>query len=171
VTHWSSRRLADWLHRARGISVSHDSISVLWRKFCLQPHCTEGFEFSTDPQGLVPRACRGRPGALLVKCQCMIVILGGVSGSGKSTGPACSTSGLGLAFEDGDVLHPAANIAKMRSGAELTDDDRWPWLRVAGTWIDQRIAAGESAGLPARRSSAPTVTCCAGGAPRYVSSS
>ena len=35
VTHWSSRRLADWLRRAKGISVSHDSISVLWRKFCL----------------------------------------------------------------------------------------------------------------------------------------
>ena len=46
VTHWSSRRLADWLHRAKGISVSHDSISVLWRKFCLQPHRTEGFKFS-----------------------------------------------------------------------------------------------------------------------------
>ncbi len=50
VTHWSSRRLADWLHQARGISVSHDSIVVLWRRFCLQPHRTEGFKFSTDPQ-------------------------------------------------------------------------------------------------------------------------
>src|SRR5215472_9756103 len=35
VTHWSSRRLADWLRQARDISVSHDSITVLWRKFCL----------------------------------------------------------------------------------------------------------------------------------------
>ena len=50
VTHWSSRRLADWLRQATGISVSHDSITVLWRKFCLQPHRTEGFKFSTDPQ-------------------------------------------------------------------------------------------------------------------------
>jgi transposase len=50
VTHWSSRRLADWLGQARGISVSHDSIAVLWHKFCLQPHRTEGFKFSTDPQ-------------------------------------------------------------------------------------------------------------------------
>jgi transposase len=50
VTHWSSRRLADWLRRAKGISVSHDSVSGLWRKFCLQPHRTEGFKFSTDPQ-------------------------------------------------------------------------------------------------------------------------
>jgi transposase len=50
VTHWSSRRLADWLGRTRKITVSHDSISRLWRKFCLQPHRAEGFKFSTDPQ-------------------------------------------------------------------------------------------------------------------------
>jgi transposase len=50
VTHWSSRRLADWLHRTKQITVSHDSVSRLWRKFCLQPHRTEGFKFSTDPQ-------------------------------------------------------------------------------------------------------------------------
>src|SRR5258708_6792113 len=50
VTHWSSRRLADWLRRARGIEVSHDSITRLWRRFCLQPHRTEGFKFSTDPR-------------------------------------------------------------------------------------------------------------------------
>ena len=50
VTHWSSRRLADWLRRAKGIEVSHDSIARLWRRFCLRPHRTEGFKFSTDPQ-------------------------------------------------------------------------------------------------------------------------
>jgi transposase len=50
LTHWSSRRLADWLAQARGIRVSHDSITVLWHKFCLQPHRSEGFTFSTDPQ-------------------------------------------------------------------------------------------------------------------------
>ena len=50
VTHWSARRLAEWLGRTRKIEVSHDSISRLWRRFCLQPHRTEGFKFSTDPQ-------------------------------------------------------------------------------------------------------------------------
>ncbi len=50
VTHWSSRRLADWLRRNKKITVSHDSISRLWRKFSLQPHRSEGFKFSTDPQ-------------------------------------------------------------------------------------------------------------------------
>ena len=49
VTHWSSRRLAEWLGRTRKIEVSHDSISRLWRRFCLQPHRAEGFKFSADP--------------------------------------------------------------------------------------------------------------------------
>ena len=35
---------------SRKITVSHDSIARLWRRFCLQPHRTEGFKFSTDPQ-------------------------------------------------------------------------------------------------------------------------
>jgi transposase len=50
VTHWSSRRLADWLRRTRKITVSHDSISRLRRKFCLAPHRTGGFRFSAGPQ-------------------------------------------------------------------------------------------------------------------------
>jgi transposase len=49
VTHWSARRLADWLRRSKKIVVSHDSIARLWRRFCLAPHRTEGFKFSTDP--------------------------------------------------------------------------------------------------------------------------
>jgi transposase len=50
VTHWSSRRLADWLRRTKKLQVSHDSITRLWRRFCLQPHRAGGFRFSTDPQ-------------------------------------------------------------------------------------------------------------------------
>ena len=49
ITHWSSRLLADWLRRS-GISVSHDSISRLWRQFGIQPWRCETFKFSTDPQ-------------------------------------------------------------------------------------------------------------------------
>jgi hypothetical protein len=50
VTHWSSRRLAGWLRRHEGIGVSHDSVSVAWQRFCLQPHRAEGFKFSAGPQ-------------------------------------------------------------------------------------------------------------------------
>ena len=75
----------------------------------------------------------------------MIVVLTGVSGSGKSTIGSVLADRLHWAFEDGDLLHPPANIAKMRAGVPLTDADRWPWLRALGAWMDERIAAGESA--------------------------
>ena len=35
---------------------------------------------------------------------------------------------MGIPYRDGDDLHPAANVDKMRAGVPLTDADRWPWL-------------------------------------------
>ena len=51
---------------------------------------------------------------------------------------------LGSVFQEGDDLHPAANVAKMRAGVALTDEDRWPWLERVAAWIDGRLVAGES---------------------------
>jgi gluconokinase len=73
-----------------------------------------------------------------------IVVVAGVSGSGKSTVGALLAGRLGWAFVDGDSFHPAANVAKMSAGTPLTDDDRWPWLASIGTWMDECAAAGES---------------------------
>jgi gluconokinase len=58
----------------------------------------------------------------------MIVIVMGVSGSGKSTTGAALARTLGWPFVEGDDLHPPANVAKMAAGNPLTDEDRWPWL-------------------------------------------
>jgi gluconokinase len=77
----------------------------------------------------------------------MILIVAGVSGSGKTTVGAMLAGRLGWRFADADEFHPAANIEKMRAGTPLTDDDRWPWLRAIGAWMDERIARGESAVL------------------------
>src|SRR5580658_3105435 len=74
----------------------------------------------------------------------MIVVMAGVSGSGKSTVGALLAGRLGWAFADGDSMHPAANVAKMAAGIPLTDDDRWPWLGAICAWMDQRAAAGDS---------------------------
>lgn len=75
----------------------------------------------------------------------MIVIMAGVSGSGKSTIGALMAAQLGWTFEDGDALHPVANVAKMTAGVPLTDADRWPWLAALGGWMDRQTAAGRSA--------------------------
>lgn len=77
----------------------------------------------------------------------MIVVVAGVSGSGKTTVGALLAGRLGWEFTDGDALHPAANVAKMRSGIPLTDADRQPWLAAIGRWMDARVAAGTSAVL------------------------
>jgi len=75
----------------------------------------------------------------------MIVVLAGVSGSGKSAVGTVLAARLGWPYEDGDALHAPAEIAKMRSGVPLTDADRWPWLAAVAAWMDQRIEAGEPA--------------------------
>jgi gluconokinase len=75
----------------------------------------------------------------------MIVILAGVSGSGKTTVGCLLAGRLGWPFADGDSFHSAANIEKMAAGIPLTDADRWPWLAAIGAWIDERAADGGSA--------------------------
>jgi carbohydrate kinase (thermoresistant glucokinase family) len=73
----------------------------------------------------------------------VIAIVAGVSGSGKSTVGALVAGRLGWPFTDGDSLHPEANIAKMAAGVSLTDEDRMPWLRAIGAWMDGQIRLRE----------------------------
>jgi gluconokinase len=65
-----------------------------------------------------------------------IVVVMGVSGSGKSTVAAMLAAALGCQFQEGDDLHPPENVKKMRSGTPLTDADRIPWLRKIADEID-----------------------------------
>ncbi|HVJ51500.1 MAG TPA: gluconokinase [Aliidongia sp.] len=74
----------------------------------------------------------------------VIAIVMGVSGSGKTTVAALLAAALGCQFQEGDDLHPAANVAKMHSGIPLTDEDRLPWLRKIAAEIDEWRAAGQS---------------------------
>lgn len=59
----------------------------------------------------------------------------GVSGCGKSSVGAILAAHLAGIYVDGDDLHPAANVAKMRVGIPLTDGDRWPWLDKVGACL------------------------------------
>lgn len=79
----------------------------------------------------------------------MILIVAGVAGSGKSTVGALLARMLHWQFADGDSFHPEANVAKMRAGIPLSDEDREPWLRAIGGWMDTEIAADRSCVLAA----------------------
>jgi gluconokinase len=66
----------------------------------------------------------------------------GVSGSGKTTVGRRLATALGVAYADGDDLHPPANIAKMTAGIPLNDADRSPWLDAMGNWLSARREHG-----------------------------
>jgi gluconokinase len=74
----------------------------------------------------------------------MVIVLMGVSGSGKTAVGERLAAALDAEFAEGDAYHPPANVEKMKSGVALDDADRWPWLatlaREIGRWLD----AGQS---------------------------
>lgn len=75
----------------------------------------------------------------------MVIVLMGVSGSGKTTVGTRLARTLDWTFVDGDDFHPDANVEKMRKGIPLTDEDRWPWLESIREYISTRLAQNEPA--------------------------
>jgi gluconokinase len=72
-----------------------------------------------------------------------ILVVMGVAGTGKSTVAGMLAGRLNWALEEGDDLHPAANVAKMSAGIPLNDEDRWPWLDAIAAWINNQTIRGE----------------------------
>ncbi len=72
-----------------------------------------------------------------------VLLVMGVSGSGKSTVGKALADALNWPFQEGDDLHPPENIAKMKAGVPLTDEDRAPWLAAVARWIDDQALQGE----------------------------
>jgi carbohydrate kinase (thermoresistant glucokinase family) len=72
-----------------------------------------------------------------------IVVVMGVSGSGKSTVALLLAHTLGWAYQEGDDLHPPENVAKMKGGTPLTDADRLPWLQAIAGVIEGWRSAGQ----------------------------
>lgn len=70
----------------------------------------------------------------------MVIVLMGVSGVGKTTVGMLLARALGAEFAEGDSYHPPANVEKMRNGAPLDDEDRWPWLQILAAEIDSWLA-------------------------------
>jgi gluconokinase len=75
----------------------------------------------------------------------MIVVLMGVTGSGKSTVGELLARQLSWEFFDGDDFHSADNIKKMREGTPLSDEDRLPWLNALRETIRAAVNRRENA--------------------------
>lgn len=76
-----------------------------------------------------------------------IIIVMGVTSSGKSTIGQALGRALHAPFLDGDQYHPQANVEKMRSGTPLTDEDRWPWLeRLSAALVEAAAKKGVAVG-------------------------
>ncbi|NGN66637.1 MBL fold metallo-hydrolase [Streptomyces sp. A7024] len=71
-----------------------------------------------------------------------LVVVMGVTGSGKSTVGEALSERIGLPFAEGDDFHPPSNIEKMSGGTPLNDDDRLPWLDAIASWLAGRTASG-----------------------------
>jgi carbohydrate kinase (thermoresistant glucokinase family) len=77
----------------------------------------------------------------------MIVVVMGVSGSGKSVVGQSLAAALGWPFIEGDDYHPPANVAKMAAGTPLEDADRWPWYDRLAAEMATILARGGDAVL------------------------
>lgn len=72
-----------------------------------------------------------------------VLIVSGVSGAGKTRLGRALAASLGWDFADADDYHPPANIAKMRAGTPLADEDRAPWLAALRVEIERRLLIGD----------------------------
>lgn len=93
-----------------------------------RPEQRTGLLPTAAPSGLVP-----------------VLLVCGVSGSGKSTIGALLAERLGWVYAEADAFHPPANVAKMAAGHPLDDADRVPWLAAIGAYIDETTRAARPA--------------------------
>ena len=84
-----------------------------------------------------------------------ILIIAGVSGSGKTTVATALAQRLSLPFEEGDQLHPRPHFAKIHSAHPLDDREQWSWLEKIVAWINdcQQLGTGGVITCPALRRS------------------
>ncbi|WIY03315.1 gluconokinase [Amycolatopsis mongoliensis] len=71
-----------------------------------------------------------------------VIVVMGVSGSGKTTIGTALANALDVEYAEADTFHPQANIDKMTAGHPLTDEDRAPWLEAIAGWIRDHQATG-----------------------------
>jgi carbohydrate kinase (thermoresistant glucokinase family) len=100
----------------------------------------------------------------------MVIVAIGVSGSGKSSLGQALARAIGADFQEGDDLHPPANIDKLHAGVPLDDTDRAPWLERIAIWIAGEQRLQRTGVVSARHSGEATASSCAGPRMTCVSS-
>jgi gluconokinase len=75
----------------------------------------------------------------------MVLVIFGVTGTGKTRVGSALAEALGWKFIDADDYHDEANLAKLNQGIPLNDEDRWPWLARLRAVIEQHVTQGRSA--------------------------
>lgn len=73
-----------------------------------------------------------------------VIIIGGPSGTGKSTISSLVAQAFDCPFVEGDDLHPQHNVDKMSRGEPLTDDDRWGWLKTLSRVCSEKATAADN---------------------------
>ncbi len=76
--------------------------------------------------------------------QSIVLLIMGVSGSGKSLVGGMLAKRLGFSFIDADQYHTPNNKAKMSRGIPLTDEDRNPWLHILAELINEWVETNEN---------------------------
>lgn len=84
----------------------------------------------------------GQTEEVVYEMEAALVVVMGVSGSGKTTIGQALALQLGVPYAEGDDFHPPANVAKMTAGIPLTDEDRWPWLDAISGWLSTHRDSG-----------------------------
>jgi len=82
-----------------------------------------------------------------------LVVVMGVSGSGKSTVGVLLAERLGVPYAEADDFHPPENVQKMSAGTPLNDDDRRPWLDAIAAWLSENAVQGGAVSCSALRRS------------------
>ncbi|WP_404424645.1 gluconokinase, GntK/IdnK-type [Nibricoccus sp. IMCC34717] len=120
----------------------HDDRSELLRNRCLELGlANRGIEVFFDLIEIDEDRDPARDQPWLLKPVHTLIVMG-VAGSGKSTVGQALAAALGWDFSEGDDFHPAANVAKLRSGTALNDTDRAPWLAAMRAHLVAQAAAG-----------------------------
>lgn len=91
-------------------------------------------------------AAHNRPMGL-ARVPAKVLVVMGVSSSGKTTVARLLAERLGWHYQEGDALHPAENVAKMSAGTPLSDEDRAPWLRRIADRIDLWRSNGKAGAI------------------------